>query len=123
MITGIENFDTKLQKAILGCIASLFDMSEDIEVEELEEHVIQIDDTKFYVITDDDQQRILTRHNRDRFEDYFDGFANDQLRYVDEDEWLKDYGIETFQEWLEEETEWTVEDSDYYGSYNFYEIR
>jgi ABC-type Fe3+-citrate transport system substrate-binding protein len=122
MITGIENFDTKLQKAILGCIASLFDMSEDIEVEELEEHVIQIDDTKFYVITDEDQQRILTRHNRDKFEDYFDGLDNDQLRYVDEDEWMKDYGIETFQEWLEEETEWIVDDSDYYGSYNFYEV-
>ena len=122
MITGIENFDTKLQKAILGCIANLFDMSEDIKVEELEEHIIQIDDTKFYVITDEDQQRILTRHNRDKFEDYFDGLDNDQLRYVDEDEWMKDYGIETFQEWLEEETEWIVDDSDYYGSYNFYEV-
>ena len=122
MITGIENFDTKLQKAILGCIANLFDMSEDIKVEELEEHVIQIDDTKFYVITDEDQQRILTRYNRGEFEDYFDNLDNDQLRYVDEDEWLKDYGIETFQEWLERETEWVIDDSDYYSSYNFYEV-
>lgn len=122
MITGIENFDNKLQKAVLECIANLFDMSEDIEVEELEEHVIQIDDTKFYVITSEDQQRILTRYNRDKFEDYFDGLDNDQLRYVDEDEWMKDYGIETFQEWLEEETEWSVDDSDYYGAYNFYEV-
>ena len=78
--------------------------------------------TKFYVITDEDQQRILTRYNRDKFEDYFDGLDNDQLRYVDEDEWFKDYGIETFQEWLEEETKWIIDDSDYYSSYNFYEV-
>ena len=123
MITGIENFDSKLQKSILGCIASFFDLSEDIEVVELEDHVIQIDDTKYYVITDDDQQRILTRYNREKFEDYFDDLTPDQIRYVNKDEWMQDYGLETFQEWLEEETEWTVEDVDYYGGHNFYEIR
>lgn len=122
MITGIENFDNKLQKAILECIATIFDMTEDIEIVELEEHVIQINDSKFYVITDDDQQRTITRYNRDNFEDYFDVLNSAQLSYVNEDEWVKDYGIETFQEWLEEETHWSVDDSDYYAGYNFYEI-
>lgn len=122
MITGIENFDNKLQKAILECISTLFDMTEDIEVVELEEHIIQINDSKFYVITDDDQQRTITRYNRSNFENYFDVLDSVQLSYVDEDAWMKDYGIETFQEWLEENTHWSVDDSDYYADYNFYEI-
>lgn len=123
MIKGIEDFDTKLQKSILECIASLFDLSEDIEVVDLGDYVIQIDDTKYYVITDDDQQRILTTFNKEKFDDYFDDLSTEQLRYVNEDLWMEDYGITSFQEWLEEETEWTVEDTDYYGSHNFYEIR
>ena len=123
MIKGIENFDTKLQKAVLSCIASLFDLSEDIEVEELDENIIQIDDTKFYVITDDDQQRKIARHNSEAFENFFDGLSSEQLKYVNEDLWEEDYGISTFTEWLNENTEYTVEDSDYYGYYNFYEIR
>lgn len=123
MIKGIEDFDTKLQKSILGCIATLFDLSEDIEVVDLGDHVIQIDDIKYYVITDDDQQRILTTFNKEKFDDYFDDLSTDQLRYVNEDLWMEDYGITSFQEWLEEETEWTVEDTDYYGSHNFYEVR
>lgn len=123
MIKGIEDFDTKLQKSILGCIATLFDLSEDIEVIDLGDHVIQIDDIKYYVITDDDQQRILTTFNKEKFDDYFDDLSTEQLIYVNEDLWMEDYGITSFQEWLEEETEWTVEDTDYYGSHNFYEIR
>lgn len=123
MITGIENFDTKLQKSILSCIADLFDLTEDIEVKKLNENVIQIDDTKFYVITDDDQQRKIARHNSEAFENFFDGLSSEQLKYVNEDLWEEENGISTFVEWLKENTKYIVEDSDYFGHYNFYEIR
>ena len=72
MISGIENFETKLQKALLSCIASLFDMSEDIEIEEIEKNIIRIDDTKFYVITDAEIQEKIAEHNRDAFNDFFE---------------------------------------------------
>jgi len=122
MINGIENFDANLQKAILGCIASSFDMSEDIEVEELEDNVIQINDVKYYVITDDDQQRKIAGTNSDRFENFFDGLDDRQLEYVDRDAWEVDYGIQSFHEWLDEELGYYVIDNDYYNRYNFYEI-
>ena len=52
MIKGIEDFESKLQKAILEFIATNVDMSEDIEVLEVDEYVISINDVNFYVITD-----------------------------------------------------------------------
>lgn len=122
MISGIEDFSTKLQKAILNCIATQFDMSADIEVEEYDENIIQIDDIKFYVIDDYDQQTKINRYNADAMEQFFDGLTPEQYAYINEDEWLEDHGINTFKEWLNENTEWSIEDSDYYGSYNFYEI-
>ena len=122
MITGIENFSPKLQKAILSCISSLFDMSEDVEVEEYDDNIIQINDTKFYVIDDYEQQLKIHRYNSDRMLVFFDGVTQEQYKYIDEDEWLEKNGIQTFEEWLEENTKWSVDDCDYYGSYNFYEI-
>ena len=123
MITGIENFGSSLQKAILNCIATLFDVSEDIEVEEVKDHIIKIDDIQYYIITEDDQQRILTDHNSAIFMEEFDGLSDYQLEYVDRDKWIEDNGVETFQEWLEDVIGYTVRDVDYYGGFNFYEIQ
>lgn len=122
MIKGIENLNPKLQKAILEFIVTNIDMSEDIEVLELSENVIDINDTKFYVITDADEKGILARYNRERFENFFDGLDSAQFQYINEDLWEEDYAITDFREWLQEETKWTVDDKDYYGGYNFYEI-
>lgn len=122
MIKGIENLNPKLQKAILGCICSYFDLSEDIEVENLEEDVYQILDTKFYVITDDDIQRKIASYNSEHFADFFDNLSPDQMKYVDRDLWYEQEGISTFEDWINECTDWIVNDTDYYGNYNFYEI-
>ncbi len=122
MIKGIENLNPKLQKAILGCICNYFDLSEDIEVEELEEDVYQILDTKFYVITDDDIQRKIASYNSEHFADFFDNLTPDQMKYVDRDLWYEQEGINNFEDWINECTDWIVDDTDYYGNYNFYEI-
>ena len=122
MIKGIEDLDSKLQKAILEFIATNVDMSEDIEVEELDEYVISINDIKFYVITDAEEKGILAKYNKEKFDDFFEDLDSTQLQYVNEDLWEEDYAITDFREWLQEETQWTVDDKDYYGNYNFYEI-
>ena len=122
MIKGIENFETKLQKAILGCIASLFDLSEDIEVEKIDEHVIRIDTTTYFVVTDAEQAGFLAKHNAQAFDDYFDNLTPDQMKYINEDLWDEDNGLHTFEEWITEHTDYVVNDNDYYGAYNFYEV-
>jgi hypothetical protein len=122
MIKGIENFESKLQKAILEFIATNVDMSEDIEVLEADEHVISINDIKFYVITDAEEKGILSKYNKEKFDDFFDNLDSAQLQYVDEDLWEEDYAITDFKDWLKEETQWNVDDKDYYGNYNFYEV-
>ena len=122
MIKGIENFESKLQKAILEYIATNVDMSEDIEVEELDDYVISINDVKFYVITDAEEKGILSKYNKEKFDDFFEDLDSVQLQYVDEDLWEEDYAITDFREWLKEETQWNVDDKDYYGNYNFYEV-
>ena len=122
MIKGIENFESKLQKAILEYIATNVDMSEDIEVEELDDYVISINDVKFYVITDAEEKGILSKYNKEKFDDFFEDLDSVQIQYVDEDLWEEDYAITDFREWLQEETHWNVDDKDYYGNYNFYEV-
>lgn len=122
MIKGIEDFESKLQKAILEFIATNVDMSEDIEVLEVDEHVISINDVKFYVITDEEEKSILAKYNKEFFDNYFDNLDTTQLQYIDKDLWEEDYAITDFRDWLKEETQWTVDDSDYYGNYNFYEV-
>lgn len=122
MIKGIEDFDSKLQKAILEFIATNVDMSEDIEVEEIDDYVISINDVKFYVITDAEEKGILSKYNKEKFDDFFEDLDSVQLQYVDEDLWEEDYALTDFREWLQEETQWTVDDKDYYGNYNFYEV-
>ena len=122
MIKGIENFESKLQKAILEFIATNVDMSEDIEVEEVDDYVISINDVKFYVITDAEEKGILSKYNKEKFDDFFEDLDSVQLQYVDEDLWEEDYAITDFREWLKEETQWNVDDKDYYGNYNFYEV-
>ena len=69
MIKGIEDFESKLQKAILEFIATNVDMSEDIEVLEVDEYVISINDVNFYVITDAEEKGILARYNKERFDE------------------------------------------------------
>ena len=122
MISGIENFDTRLQKAILEFIATNVDMSEDIEVLEVDEHVISINDVNFYVITDAEEKGILAKYNKEEFDDFFDNLDARQIGYINEDLWEEDYAITDFKEWLQENTKWTVDSSEYYGSYNFYEV-
>lgn len=122
MIKGIENFESKLQKAILEFIATNVDMSEDIEVEELDDYVISINNVKFYVITDAEEKGILSKYNKEKFDDFFDTLNSVQIQYVNEDLWEEDYAITDFREWLKEETQWNVDDKDYYGNYNFYEV-
>lgn len=122
MIKGIEDFDSKLQKAILEFIATNVDMSEDIEVEEIDDYVISINDVKFYVITDAEERGILSKYNKEKFDDFFEDLDTVQLQYVDEDLWEEDYALTDFREWLQEETHWNVDDKDYYGNYNFYEV-
>lgn len=122
MIKGIEDFESKLQKAILEFIATNVDMSEDIEVEELDDHVISINDVKFYVITDAEEKGILSKYNKEKFDNFFEDLDTVKLQYIDEDLWEEDYAITDFIEWLQEETQWTVDDKDYYGNYNFYEV-
>ena len=122
MIKGIEDFESKLQKAILEFIATNVDMSEDIEVLEVDEYVISINDINFYVITDAEEKGILARYNKEKFDDFFDNLNAQQLSYINEDLWEEDYGISDFRDWLQEETQWTVDDKDYYGNYNFYEV-
>jgi len=122
MIEGIENFESGLQKAILEFIATNVDMSEDIEVTEVDENVISINDIKFYVITDAEEKGILAKYNKEQFDDFFENLDNQQLQYIDNDLWEEDYAVTDFKEWLREETKWTVDDKDYYGNYNFYEV-
>ena len=122
MIKGIEDFESKLQKAILEFIATNVDMSEDVEILEVNEHVISINDVKFYVITDAEEKGILSKYNKEKFDNFFDNLDSVQLQYVDEDLWEEDYAITDFKDWLKEETQWKVDDKDYYGNYNFYEV-
>lgn len=122
MIKGIENFDSKLQKAILSCIVEQFDLSEDIEVEEVDEHVISIGDIRFFVIPNSETYKLVASHNSEEFDKYFDNLSQDQLRYIDEDLWDEDYGIHTFEEWLKEHTDYSVDSCEYYEDFRFYEI-
>lgn len=122
MIKGIEDFESKLQKAILEFIATNVDVSEDIEVLEIDEHVISINDVKLYIITDKEEKSILAEYNKEFFDNYFDNLDTAQLQYIDKDLWEEDYALNNFEDWLKEETQWTVDDRDYYGNYNFYEV-
>ena len=97
-------------------------MSEDIEVLEVDDHVISINDVKFYVITDAEEKGILSKYNKEKFDNFFEDLDTVKLQYIDEDLWEEDYAITDFREWLEEETKWIVDDKDYYGNYNFYEV-
>ena len=122
MIKGIEDFESKLQKAILEFIATNIDMSKDVEVLEVDDYVISINDVKFYVITDAEEKGILAKYNKEKFDDFFEDLDSVQIQYVDEDLWEEDYALVDFREWLKEETQWNVDDKDYYGNYNFYEV-
>jgi hypothetical protein len=122
MIKGIEDFESKLQKAILEFIATNIDMSKDVEVLEVDDYVISINDVKFYVITDAEEKGILAKYNKEKFDDFFEDLDSVQIQYVDEDLWEEDYALVDFREWVKEETQWTVDDKDYYGNYNFYEV-
>ena len=122
MIKGIEDFESRLQKAILEFIATNIDMSEDIEVLEVDKNVISINDVNFYVITDAEEKGILAKYNKEHFDNFFDNLDSTQLQYINEDLWEEDYAITDFRGWLQEETHWTVDDKDYYGNYNFYEV-
>ena len=122
MIKGIEDFEPKLQKAILEFIATNVDMSEDIEVLKVDEYVISINNVKFYVITDAEENGILAKYNKEAFNNFFDTLDDRQLQYVNEDLWEEDYAITDFEDWLKEETHWMVDSKDYYGNYNFYEV-
>ena len=122
MIKGIENFESKLQKAILEFIATNVDMSEDVEVLKVDDHVISINDVNLYVITDAEEKGILAKYNKERFDNFFDNLEAVQLQYINEDLWDEDYALADFRDWLEEETQWNVDDKDYYGNYNFYEV-
>ena len=122
MIKGIENFEARLQKAILEFIANNVDMSEDIEILEIDKHVISINDVNFYVITNIEEKGILAKYNKEKFDNFFDNLSAEQLPYASKDLWEEDYAITDFKEWLQEETKWTVDDKDYYGNYIFYEV-
>jgi hypothetical protein len=122
MITGIEEFDKDLQKSILEFIANNMDMTEDIEVEEFEENVIEINGYKFYVITDAEAKGKLATYNSEEFDIFFENLDSRQREYIDEDKWYEDYGLSNFKDWITETTNWSVSDADYYGHYNFYEI-
>jgi len=122
MITGIEDFNVDLQKALLEFIAVNVDVSEDVEVEEIDNYIISINGQKLYVISDAEEKGILAKYNKDKFDNYFDNLEREQLRYINEDLWDEDYALNDFEDWLKEETDWTIDDRDYYGKYNFYEI-
>ena len=122
MIKGIENFIGGLQKSILQFIAANVDVTDDVEVVEIDDNIIDINDVRFYVITDNEQQRKLAKFNSDAFDDFFDGLDDRQMEYIDEEKWYENCAITNFSDWIEECTEYSVSDSDYFGSYNFYEI-
>lgn len=122
MIKGIEDLSSKLQKAVLGYITSMCDVSEDIEVEYCGDNIIKINDCKLYVITDQDIQEKLASYNADIFDEFFLNLSTEQKNYIDEDKWSEERDLTNFNEYLEEIEDYEVIDSYYYGSYNFYEI-
>lgn len=122
MIRGIEDLDTSLQRAVLGCIVQNFDMADDIDIEEVDEYIISINDIDYYVITDDDAQKILTTYNTGMWEDFCEGITSEQMVYMNRDAWMEDNAIDRFDEYLEQVLQYRVAESDYFGNYNFYEI-
>jgi len=122
MIKGIEDFGTEIQKAILEFISTNMDMSKDIEVTAIDDYVVSINDRKYFIVTDAEEKGILARYNKEKFDDFFDGFTIQQMDYVDEDLWYEDNGLHDFKDWIEDETEWAVDDKDYYDKCNFYEV-
>lgn len=122
MITGLETLSPSLQKAFLEYIAHYCDLSEDLEIVEVQEFVYKINDVVLYVLEDADIQKKITNYNMDLFEREFDGLTEYQLKYVDRDRWEAEEGIDSFSDWLEIQGH-VVEDNDYFGRYNFYEIR
>lgn len=122
MINGIEDFDVKLQKAILSYIASVCDMSENIEIEDVEDNIIKINDIELYVISYNDQNELLNNYNDTEFEDYFIGLTTRQFDYIDKEKWLEDYGTADFIDYLKDVLNYTVGDVSNYGGYYFYEI-
>jgi len=121
MITGLENLNSSLQKAFLEYIAHYCDLSEDLEIESINDFIYKINDVALYIIDDGDVQRKITTYNSELFEEEFANLTEYQLKYIDRDKWEGDKGISTFTEWLEKQ-DYIVEDSDYFGHYNFYEI-
>lgn len=121
MITGLESLSSSLQKAFLEYIAHYCDLSEDLEIESINDFIYKINDVTLYVIDDGEIQRKITTYNSELFEEEFANLTEYQLKYIDRDRWEGDEGISTFTEWLEKQ-DYIVEDSDYFGRYNFYEI-
>ena len=122
MITGLETLNPSLQKAFLEYIAHYCDLSEDLEIVEVQEFVYRINEVVLYVLEDADIQKKITNYNADLFEREFEGLTAYQLKYIDRDRWESEEGIVSFADWLEIQG-YAVEDSDYFGRYNFYEIR
>lgn len=122
MITGLETLTPSLQKAFLEYIAHYCDLSEDLEIVEVQEFVYRINEVILYVLEDTDIQKKITTYNTDLFEKEFDDLTDYQLKYVDRDKWEAEEGIDSFTDWLEIQG-YVVEDNDYFGRYNFYEIR
>ena len=97
-------------------------MSKDIEVTAIDDYVVSINDRKYFIVTDAEEKGILARYNKEKFDDFFDGFTLQQMDYIDEDLWYEDNGLHDFKDWIEDETEWAVDDKDYYDKCNFYEV-
>jgi len=123
MITGIENLDKSLRKAVLAFIAENYDMDEPIEIEEeYDEDIIVINSDRYYVITGSEANDLLDEYNDELFSEEFRNATSKQLDYVDKEKWIEDNGLDDFKDYLEKVLDEYPSDPNYTNGYYFYSL-
>lgn len=123
MITGIEKIARAKQKAVLEFITNEMDLEDAINIETEDEDIILINDDRYFVIRACDEEDLMDQYNDEMFEAAFQDLSDEQLKYVNKDQWVSGKGYNDFLDYMKEVlNEYPSEDYIYYGGYNFYLI-
>lgn len=122
MIVGIESISRSKRSAVLAFIADNFDLDDSITIEEEDGDILQINETRYFIIRAEEEYDIMDKINEERFEEAFSNLSNEQKKYINKDAWLENKGLYDFMVYLKDVLDELPSDPQYYEGFSFYEL-